>query len=189
MNNSQRLRILIDSGRTVFRLEDMRTLWGSESDSLRITAKRMVDSGLLFRYARGYYGIRREPHMFELANLIVTPSYVSLHSALVHHNISFQVSSVITSVGLMHYRKKIGDTCFEYCSMKETLFFPLEGIDYLASFSMAKPERAILDSLYFGYLPNIDNPGNLNVTYLKRLAKVYPRSVQAKIGRVVEETT
>lgn len=187
MNSVRRLRILLESGKTTFTSRNLENLWDSGPRYTKIIAKRMTDKGLIFRSGRGYYSLNRDINIYELANLIVQPSYLSLHSALFYHNISFQSSNTVTSVSLINHEKKVEKKIFKYFSMKETLFFNLEGIKYKNNISIALPERALLDSLYFGYLPNVDNIEKLNLTYLKKLAVHYPKSVRAKVKKVCGE--
>jgi len=51
--------------------------------------------------------------------------------------------------------------------------------------TMALPERAILDSFYFGYLPDIDDPSKLNKTLLSKLSVLYPKTVQKKVKGIL----
>ena len=187
MERDNKLKILYDTGRTVFTLKNLADLWNLSSESAKVVVKRMVDKNVLYRVASGYYTITEKYNLLELANLITTPSYVSLQSALFYHNISFQVSNIITSVAKINYTKKIGDTIFKYHSMKEEIFFNLEGLNYHKTFTIATPERAILDCLYFGYLPDIDNPEKINFTYLKELSLFYPKSVRKKVKEIIEK--
>jgi len=65
--------------------------------------------------------------------------------------------------------------------MKKSLFFMAEGVVARDGVSIALPERAVLDSFYFGFLPDIDNPEKLNKEYLVKLSRLYPKTVQNKI--------
>ena len=130
MNNAQRLKILTETGRTVFSLKNLQSLWGANVYSAKILAVRMADKKLIKRIARGYYALKDEFNIYELANLIISPSYVSLNSSLFYHGLSFQVSNIVTSVGLLNYRKEIGKITYKYYAMKKSLFFSLEGINY-----------------------------------------------------------
>lgn len=186
MKRDKRVRILLDTKRTVFTFKNLVDLWGLKPETAKIVIKRMVDRGIIFRIARGYYSLTREWNLYELANLIVQPSYISMNSALFYHNISFQLSTIVTCIGLINYEKKIGKTIFKYYSMKKELFFNLEGIDYKENISIAKPERAILDCLYFGFAPNIDNPNSVNISYLKKLSLFYPNTVRTKVLKIQE---
>lgn len=187
MNNAERLKILSDAGRTVFSLKNLQSLWGLSPQNTKIVASRMAQKHLIIRIARGYYAITEELNIYELANLIISPSYVSLNSSLFFHGISFQVSNTITSVGLLNYQKRVSSRLFKYYSMKKSLFFNLEGIEYKKNLAIARPERAILDCLYFGILPNVDNYDKLNITYLKKVSFLYPKTVQKKIKKYIEK--
>jgi len=180
---SQRLKILNDSKRTVFNTKDLQSLWQESPRNTVIIAKRMVNRGLILKLSKGYYALNKEYNPYELANLIVSPSYVSFNSALFFWDVCFQVTDTINSVATFNYEKKIGDITFKYYAMKEELFFNLEGIIIKDNISIASPERAILDSFYFGFLVNIDNVEKINFTFLKKISLFYPKSVQKKIKK------
>lgn len=183
MDNAQRLKILSNLGKTVFSLKNLQNLWGSNIHTTKVIAKRMVDKKLITRIDRGYYALDEEFNIYELANLIVSPSYVSLNSSLFYHGISFQVSNIITSVSLLSYQRKMRKMTFKYYTMKDSLLFNLEGISYKDNLAIARPERAILDCLYFNLLPNIDNSDKLNISYLKKFSLFYSNTVQIKLKR------
>ncbi|PIS40106.1 MAG: hypothetical protein COT32_01525 [Candidatus Nealsonbacteria bacterium CG08_land_8_20_14_0_20_36_22] len=187
MNNAQRLKILAGSGKTVFSLKNLQSLWEVKNQTTKMIAKRMTDKGLIFRISKGYYSLSKDFNDYELANLIISPSYISLHSSFFYHKVSFQLSNTITSVALFNYQKKVKEKVFKYYAMKKNLFFNLEGINYKDNLSIACPERAILDSFYFGLLPNMDNPENINGTYLKEISFYYPKEVNKKIRRLLKK--
>lgn len=181
MNNSQRIKILVESGRTVFTPADLRLLWQKSIGNSKTGAMRMVSQGLIIRVANGYYAINDKYNPYELANRIVTPSYVSFHAALKAGGISFQNRIEIGSVSTINYRKKVGGFIYTYAAMKDSLFFMLDGVVTRDGITIALPERAILDSFYFGFLPDIDNAEKINREYLFKLSALYPKTVQKKI--------
>jgi predicted transcriptional regulator of viral defense system len=185
MNNADRLKILSDSGRTVFSLKNLQVLWGCHSAGTKIYAKRMTDKGLIQRIARGYYALNENFRLFELANVMISPSYISLFSSLFHFGVSFQASSIIASVGLLNYEKKAAGRTFKYFAMKEPLFFNLEGINFKENLAVAGPERGILDCLYFNLLPSIDNIDRVNKGMLWKTALYYPETVRKKLKKLV----
>ena len=187
MTSAHRLKILSSSGKTVFTLGNLQALWNMSPATVRITAKRMVDDRLLTRIARGYLSLEEKFNILELANLIITPSYISLHSALFHHGVSFQVSRAVTSISLLNYRRNAGGTAFQYFAMKDSLFFNLDGIRYKNNLAVAEPERALLDCLYFHLLPSLDNGDMINPLILRKLSVRYPKTVQAEIPRYLEK--
>jgi len=184
MNISERLKILNQSGKTVFRLEDLKSLWQDSKLNTKITAKRMVEKGLILKLAKGYYALNKEYNIYELANLIISPSYISFNSALFYWNISFQVSDTVNSVALLNYEKKIEDKIYKYYAMKKNLFYNSRGIIWRGNVSLASPERAILDSCYFGLLFNVDREEKINFTVLREISSFYPKSVQQKVKKI-----
>ena len=180
-NITQKLKTLMDSKKTVFRTKDLQSLWEENSRNTVIYAKRMVAKNLILKLEKGYYALNKEYNFYELANLIISPSYVSFNSALFFYGVCFQVSDTVQSVSLLNYQKEIEDRVYKYQSMKKVLFFKPDGIDLIDNISVASPERALLDSFYFGVVANIDDWDKINKTYLNNLAKNYPLSVQRKI--------
>lgn len=186
MTNAQRLKLLYDSGKSVFTLKTMQSLWGSHRYDTKIIAKIMADKNLICRIERGYYSLKEDFSPYELANLIVKPSYVSLHSALFYHGVSFQYNKEISSMSRLNYKRKMGQLIFVYYSMKSSLLYNLDGIDSRLNVAIAKAERALLDCCYLNIKASIDNPDKLNVTYLQKLSNLYPHTVQLKIKKLLE---
>jgi hypothetical protein len=180
MKESQRLKILVESGRTVFTPLDLRLLWREKPLNCKINAVRMTNGGLLVRLSRGYYVLNENYNPYELANRIVSPSYVSFQAALTSAGNAFQAGGEIGSVAGLNYRKTIDGMVYSYVAMKDLLFHDREGVLVRDGVSLASPERAILDSLYFGYLPDVSNPEALNKTLLARLSTKYPKTIQLK---------
>lgn len=185
MNNSERLKNLMESGRSIFTPLDMRLLWRMNALSAKISAVRMVENGLMVRLANGYYALNNRYSPYELANRLVSPSYVSFQAALFHAGINFQERREIGSVATRDCQKKVGSVIYNYVAMKKDLFFNREGVVTREGVAMAIPERAILDSFYFGYLPDIDDTGKLNKTTLAKLSALYPQTVQKKAGKLL----
>jgi predicted transcriptional regulator of viral defense system len=162
-------------------------LWNLKINTAKVVAKRMTDKKVIHRITRGYYSLREEYEIYELANLIIQPSYISLNTALFYHSVAFQKSNSINSVSLTNYKKRIKDNVFVYYSLKKELFFNLEGVSIKENLSIATPERAILESFYFGQLPNLDNIERVNFTFLKELSDLFPKSVKKQIKTITEK--
>lgn len=180
-NLAQKLKILMESDKTVFRSKDIQGLWKESPKNTAIAIKRMAAKKLILKLAKGYYAIRKDYSIYELANLIISPSYVSFNSALLFWGACFQMSDTVQSVGLLNYKREVGDKAYRYQAMKKDLFFLPEGVDSKDNVSVASPERALLDSFYFGFAANVDDWEKINKTYLKKLAENYPVSAQEKI--------
>ena len=175
----------MESGRSIFTPLDMRLLWRINALSAKTSAMRMVENGLIIRLANGYYALNDRYSSYELANRLVSPSYVSFQASLFHAGINFQARREIGSVATRDCQKKVGDAIYTYVAMKKELFFNMEGVVTREGVSMASPERAILDSFYFGYLPDIDDAGKLNKTTLAKLSALYPQTVQKKVKKLL----
>jgi len=184
---SQRLKALHISGRTVFTASDLKSIWKTIPHNATIIARRMQDKELIVKIAKGYYALNLDYNKNELANLIVRPSYVSFNSALFHWSVCFQQQSIIRSVALINYEKSIQSFTYSYHAMKSILFYDLRGVVVQNNIAIASPERALLDSLYFGFLANIDNESVINFTFLKKLMTLYPMTTQEKIKETYGE--
>ena len=83
---------------------------------------------------------------FEKAGVILSPSYISLESALTFYGILPQFTYSITSVTTQKTRKyEIGGKEYEYAKIKKSLFS-----DYIKkdNFLIATPEKALIDLIY-----------------------------------------
>jgi hypothetical protein len=185
MNHSDRLKMLMESGRTVFTPLDLRMIWRANTLNAKINIVRMAQKGLVVRLATGIYALNDRYNRYELGNRILSPSYVSFQSALFLAGVNFQARDEIGSVALRDHRKKVGNALYTYASMKRDLFFSAEGVVMREGVAMALPERAILDSFYFGYLPDIDDASKLNKTLLSKWTALYPKTVQKKARKLL----
>ncbi|MDD3491789.1 MAG: hypothetical protein PHG13_02425 [Candidatus Pacebacteria bacterium] len=181
MNNAERLAILNKTNKTTFSAKFLIDIWKVKKESFGVIVKRMVDKGLLFRIARGYYSLKEDFNIYELANTVITPSYISFNSALVYHGVAFQASKEIESAALINYKREMAGYILKYFVLKKELLLNSEGIIHLENFIIATPERAILDCLYLNMFPNIDNIEKVNKLRLGNLLKYYPQSVKNKI--------
>ena len=175
----------MESGRTVFTPLDLRMLWRLNALNAKMSVVRMAEKDLIARLANGYYALNNRYNRYELANRLMSPSYVSFQSALFYAGINFQAREEVASVALRDHRKQVGSTLYTYVAMKRELFFNPEGVVMREGVAMALPERAILDSFYFGYLPDIDNGEKLNKPFLAKMSVLYPKTVQKKVKKLL----
>lgn len=88
--------------------------------------------------------------MFEIANRIYPPSYVSFESALSYHNLIPESVLAVTSASTRRtyrFNTPLGE--FTYRSLKPELFVGYDLIQNQGKcFKMANPEKALLDYLY-----------------------------------------
>jgi len=110
--------------------------------------------GYISKVIKGYYMFSEtalgEPSLFEIANRIYNPSYVSLEMALSFYDVIPESTYAVTSVATRRTRRfntPIAD--FVYRTVKPPLFFGYEIRPYEDKvFKIASLEKAILDYFY-----------------------------------------
>lgn len=135
----------------VFTLNDIRML---DSDLRESTLNDWLNNGRIKRIRRFWYAdssFNPEGYdYFFIANKIYSPSYISLESALSHYGFIPETTLQITSVSTR--KTNLFDTqfgVFSYQSIKNNLYFGYEVIENNdRPFTLATPEKAILDYLY-----------------------------------------
>lgn len=135
----------------IFRLSDIMKIYPA-FDSRRLN--EWQKKGYITKLIKGNYIFNSiemdETVLFQIANVLTRPSYISLESALSYYHLipeqSFSITSV-TTLKTNHYETPKGS--FLYRSVKPSLFF---GYRVFPSnrrpILMAEPEKAILDFLY-----------------------------------------
>lgn len=122
------------------------------------------DKGHIRKVIKGFYVLADLPIdemvLFEIANRIYKPSYVSLESALAHYQLIPESVHGVTSVSTRRtYRFSTGLAEFRFRTVSPDFFFgyklvPVRG----RRVKIARPEKAVLDLLYLD--PDLrDAPG------------------------------
>src|SRR5699024_3644471 len=135
----------------IFRLSDILKVYPA-FDSRRLN--EWQKKGYITKLIKGHYIFNSiyvdEAVLFQIANFLAKPSYISLESALSYYHFipeqSFSITSV-TTLKTNHYETPKGS--FLYQSVKSSLFFGYRVIpSNRRPILMAEPEKAILDFLY-----------------------------------------
>ena len=143
---------------TVFSLADIK---GIDSHFHRRRLNEWQDKGYIKKVIRGYYIFSDlkldEKVIFEIANRIYSPSYISFETAFAYYGLIPESVYGITSASTRKtYAFKTSLAKFSYRTIKPSLFF-----GYLLEeqngryFKIASPEKAVLD--YFYINPCIKN--------------------------------
>jgi predicted transcriptional regulator of viral defense system len=126
---------------------------GITSASAKICAFRYARQGFLVRIKRNIY-VRRDiwdslpqEELFCLANVVQTPSYVSLLTALGFYQITTQVQrNFVECIAIKRTKEQhVVETVFNYTRIKPSLY---RGFVKKEDFFIATPEKALLDALY-----------------------------------------
>jgi len=148
MKEIEAVQILEKSGKKIFTLSEIKSLFGIEKDNtLYKKVESLIKDKILTRAIKGiYYLTLNPPSDFELANFLYQPSYISLSSALNFYGILVQVPYELTSVTPRLSRKiKIGERTFKYFHIKKDYFWSYEKEN---EFLIASPEKALVDTLF-----------------------------------------
>jgi len=163
---------------------------------------RWVASGRLLRLRRGVYAVadsyrKRDPHPFEVANLLVRPSYVSLESALSYHGLipeAVFATTSVTSARAEDYDTPLGR--YAYRHVAPGLFWGYSLVRLTAGDGagalVARPEKALLDLVYLR--PRADSPeflrqlrlAQLDTLNLEQLERDAERTRKPKLLRAAE---
>jgi predicted transcriptional regulator of viral defense system len=136
---------------TVFSINEIRKV------DFRFHRRRLNDwqaKGYIRKIVKGYYIfsdlVINENILFEIANKIHPPSYVSLEMALAHYHLIPESTYAVTSVSSRRpctYETPLA--AFIYRKMRSDLFFGYELVESQGKhFKIAGPEKAILDYFY-----------------------------------------
>lgn len=136
---------------TVFSLSDIRK---ADSHFHRRRLNEWQEKGYIKKVLRGWYIFSDlkidESALFEIANRIYGPSYVSFESALSYYGLIPESVYGVTSASTrrtMNLKTPVAE--FSYRTLKPKLFFGYDIIKYKdKNFKMAFPEKAVLDHLY-----------------------------------------
>lgn len=168
-----------------FGCDDIARSLGISHKSALVAAARYVRQKALVRFKRNCYLLPErwrsltDEERFLLANMGQVPSYISLMTAMMYHNLTTQVQRDFTeSVAVKRTKAiEVEGAVFNYCRIDKRLyryFYREKG------FFIAGPEKAFLDAAYlasFGRYrfdtASIDK-GRLDKKVLLRLSKGYP---------------
>jgi len=140
---------------TVFSLADIKEI---DSHFHRRRLNEWQDKGYIKKIIRGYYIFSdlklNEKVIFEIANRIYSPSYISFETALAYYGLIPESVYGMTSVSTRRtYLFKTAVAEFSYRTIKPRLFFGYNLAEQNNRFfKIASPEKAVLDYFYI-------NPG------------------------------
>jgi len=135
------IKILHHKKISLFTVSDAKKLFGIENENtLHKLLQRLERAKIIQRITKGkYHFLLRETNDFQIANFLITPSYISLETALSFYGILSQFPYTITSVTPLKPKKIIYQQKeFQYTHIETKYFFGFEKKD---SFLIAFPEK------------------------------------------------
>lgn len=184
MKNS--VTTLFKSKKTIFTPQDLLLLWQIKNpDYLKTKIYRLVKNGQLIRLKRGVYALDDSCDRYELANKLITPSYVSLRTVLARSGAIFQYDSCISSIASYNRELNVSGQKYIYKKVKNGILFDNSGVINEQNRSYASPERALVDLLYLEKDCYIDNLDNINLEKCLIIAKIYKnKSLEKRIQKL-----
>lgn len=180
---------LVKSKKTVFSLDDLRLIWKiDDSKYLKVVASRLAKKGQLQRLSRGIYAISDEYDVFELANILKTPSYVSLETVLAQNNIVFQdYGQTVFSVSNNSITKKVAERTFSYAKVADEILSNPLGVEKKGEAFVATLERSVCDRIYLSPNYYFDNLDPLNPEKLEKISQMYNKRTQKEVGEIIKK--
>jgi len=142
----RRLKIVL------FTSNDVKKVFPVKDNTLKHLLIRLSKFKIIQRLSRDRYIFllaESKPHEFVIANFLISPSYISLESALSFYRIIDQFPYRITSiVNSKSSKRSVNNKLFFYSKIKKDLFKDYIKID---DFLIATKEKTIYDYIYFIY--------------------------------------
>lgn len=167
--------------RTVFRLSDIVMLFPrAENKYLANKMGYYVQTGRLLNPRKGVYA-KPDYNPLEFANLLYTPSYISLEYVLQQAGVIFQYDSRYTSVSYLSREIESDGKTYSYRRIKEEIIMNTTGIVRTKeNVNIATPERAFLDMLYLNKDFYFDNINPLDKQLIVRILPAYKSTALEK---------
>lgn len=181
-----------------FSYKDVAVALNISEKSAIVTCSRYVKSGILIRLKRNLY-MKNEnwqylstPEIYEIANLIQVPSYLSLTTAISYYGLTTQVQQdFYESIALNRsVSVEVKERTFNYSKIKKEFYF---GFTKKDNFFIAFPEKAILDALYLQFLGRYSldlsamDIRKINFVELNKKAEIFPVYFKKYIKRVLKD--
>lgn len=196
MKSTEIQDVFEEKGIHVFTLNDVVRLSGKKRAYVWLMLNRMVSKNMIHRVERGLFYTKKASPL-EIASNVVSPSYVSLMSALSYHGVTTQIPIVIDVVTTKRHRMlEINGT------MPRVVFRTLKR-DKMFGFyrnknniSIAELEKAIVDSLYLNRpglgelseaIEESINSGKADVTKIRNYAeRMGSKAVTKKFNAIIK---
>ena len=139
--------LAIESGRSVYNIQQLANLIGRPKEITTVYFNRLVKKKMATRLLRGR--ISFSDNDFIIATQLVEPSYISLDSALLFHEITNQVPAQIHCVTPVNSIRFL-EHGIVYHKIHPKLFFGYQKHMIEKSYIfVADPEKALIDGYYF----------------------------------------
>ncbi len=158
----------------IFTIKDIALIWKeNNSDNLKSKIKYYTDKDKLIRVRRGVYAKTKDYNIFEAANKIYSPSYISFETILQKEGIVFQYSEAVFLATSISKQVKLNGRKIVYRKLKNEILLNKEGIIYEDNYYRATKERAFMDMIYLNKNYYFDNLRTIDWKKCFGMLKVY----------------
>lgn len=172
---------------TVFTLSELALLFPEIPYlNLKNKAYYFAKAGKLKYLRRGIY-TKENFHIFELANKLYTPSYISLEAVLQKAGIIFQDYKSITVLSYLSRTVKVDNNTFIFRKIKNSILLNTAGIEDNGIYAIATKERAFLDAVFLYKDYHFDNLSPLDWTNVHELKNIYAsRALEKRVNQYAD---
>jgi len=164
---------LYQQPQTVFSFTDLTLLFPQKSPkSLQNKIHYATKTNKLQNLRRGIYA-KPNFQLFELANKIYTPSYISFETVLLKEDIVFQTYQTIFLASYLTRTVSVDQQSFSFKKLKSSLLSNPQGLTLMPGYTIATKERAFLDAVYLYGDYHFDNLRPLDWNLINQLTPIY----------------
>ena len=180
------LKALLRSKQTVFTFKDLLLYWdGIEVVTARKRVNYYVKTGDLYPIRRGIYARDKNYDRLELATKILTPAYISFETVLGSAGITFQYYGQIFVASYQSLERVADGQKIVFRHLKSSILTNSAGIENRETYSIATPERALLDVIYLSKDYHFDELSSIDWKKVEEILPVYGQNRQMR-ARVEE---
>ncbi len=194
MQTSDFLRFLIERHMPVFTLNDTVKILHKNRTYSILFLHRCVKKGYIGRVERGLYYVKERYNEYEIASHVISPSYVSMVSALAYYGLTTQIPRIVYVISTKRHNKLKGVAGFDiiFKKIKKDMLFGYKK-EADGNIFIAEPEKALIDIYYFNDVNDLDiavldRPARIDINKLvSYAAKSKKRSVLVGIMALLKE--
>jgi hypothetical protein len=158
---------------TVFTLQELSLLFPAISyTNLKNRIHYFARTGKLRAVRRGLF-VKSDYDLYELANKLYTPSYISLETVLQKEGIIFQVYETVSVISYLSRTIWVDGHSIRYHQVKDSVLTETSGLENKNTYFIASKERAFLDAVFLYKNYHFDNLLPLNWDEVERLKGLY----------------
>jgi len=173
---------------SVFSFSQLAQLFPEETDiKLRKKLSYAVKTDKLGNPRKGIY-VKEGYSVYELANKIYTPSYISLNSVLKDEGVIFQHDPTVTVISYVSREISCDKHKIKYHRIRDDIVVNKSGIKNVGTYFRAEVERALLDTMLLYKDFHFDNINAINLNKAADLLSIYNnKQLQKRFNSLVKE--